>query len=513
MDRMAKPLLSVLILLGSSATAAAQPAAPAAPPVPPAAAAPAPAGPPAAVPEPAPAAPPAAAVEVRPAATAPAAPGTLPAPTGAETQVIGAGTTSPVVVEPPAQTEPASITEVGVQRLPASAYPEWELRGLKHSSLWLTFHGMQWPYMPSATGDKRFVIGVSGWGWIDTSYQKFAPWGENPNIELDRIKYWKQQARMLLRLTPTYAINRDSFIQGQVELVGTGDQTISRSDVGGADTDDLWIRAGQWRKWDVQVGRFEGWEVFHLGMGLDFNTFERRGAVGPGESANNIQFYGLTDNQFRPPGAAGNAAVHVYPLRFLRFELLGMAGSFGTNPGWGTRPVGILDFGWVKLKLGTEYQRLTATQASDQTEITSKGVGGALQFVFAPHVEFGINAAQGTVWNIDRIGVLNAQGSITRSSLGAFANVSNGHPRHTLLFGVGSLITWTEDQNGITPNPIDRYWLYQGFLAAQYVVHNALYIKLVGGYSRGHWSLAGNDPRVEFDNEMYSLRLRFSFYF
>jgi hypothetical protein len=437
----------------------------------------------------------------------------IPATPAPQTQAPGSHPEPASFPGAPAEVvEPPSTIEVGVQRLPASAYPEFPIRGLKHSSLWLTFHGMQWPYLPTFRPGERFVIGVSGWGWIDTSYQKFAPWGDNPNIEVDRIKYWKQQARMLLRVTPTYALSREAFIQGQVELVGTGDQTINRSDVGGADTDDLWLRVGKWNRWDLQVGRFEGWEVFHLGMGLDFNTFERKGAVGPGESSNNIQFYGLTDNQFRPPGAAGNFAWHYYPLRTLRFEMLGMAGSF-SGPAYAARPVGILDLGWLKFKLGTEYQHVGANQVSDQTEITSKGVGGALQFVFAPHVEFGLNAAQGTVMSINRIGIINPEGSITRTSLGGFANVSNGNPRHNLIFGVGSLITWTEDQNGITPNPIDRYWLYQGFLAAQYVIHGAFYIKLVGGYSRGHWAIAGNDPRVQFDNEMYSVRLRFSLYF
>ena len=215
----------------------------------------------------------------------------IPATPAPQTQALG-GHPEPASFPgaPAAVVEPASTIEVGVQRLPASAYPDDPIRGLKHSSLWLTFHGLQWPYMPSLRPGERFVIGLSGWGWIDTSYQKFSPWGDNPNIQQDRIKYWRQQARMLLRVTPTYALNRESFIQGQVELVGTGDQSIPRADVGGADTDDLWLRAGQWNKWDVQVGRFEGWEVFHLGMGLDFNTFERKGAVGPGES-DTSQYY------------------------------------------------------------------------------------------------------------------------------------------------------------------------------------------------------------------------------
>jgi len=42
---------------------------------------------------------------------------------------------------------------------------------------------------------------------------------------------------MLLRVTPTFAIDREHFIQGQVELVGTGDQTLTRTNIGGQDTD------------------------------------------------------------------------------------------------------------------------------------------------------------------------------------------------------------------------------------------------------------------------------------
>ena len=50
---------------------------------------------------------------------------------------------------------------------------------------------------------------------------------------------------MLARVSPTYSFGDDLFLQGQVELVGTGDQTTLRSDVGGADTDDLYLRFGQ----------------------------------------------------------------------------------------------------------------------------------------------------------------------------------------------------------------------------------------------------------------------------
>jgi hypothetical protein len=190
-----------------------------------------------------------------------------------------------------------------------------------------------------------------------------------------------------------------------------------------------------------------------------------------------------------------------------------MAGSL-SGPAYATRPVVILDLGWLKLKGGVEYQHIGGQQASDFTDVTSKGIGGAVQFVFAPHIEFGLNAAQGTVWSIDRNNKEDAKGSYTRTSFGGFLNVSNGDPWHPLIFGVGSLYTRNVDQNDILKNGVvDNYWLYQGFAAVQYVFHRQLWVKAVGGYSRGHWLTAGSFPPIQFNDEMYSVRLRFSYYF
>src|SRR6185503_5785612 len=99
--------------------------------------------------------------------------------------------------------DPNSVTEVGIQRLPGSAFPEPQTRGLKYGSLWLTFHGLQWPYLPAKAGRDRFVIGLSGWSFLDTAYVKFAPWGQNAQaINGDQVSYWTQEGRMLLRVTP-----------------------------------------------------------------------------------------------------------------------------------------------------------------------------------------------------------------------------------------------------------------------------------------------------------------------
>jgi hypothetical protein len=456
---------------------------------------------------PLPAAPPPAAppVEIVPVPVAPPAEPVAPSHEAADT-----GSSPAPAPEPAAAATP--VTEVGFQRLPDSAYPEPQTRGLKYGSLWLTFHGLQWPYLPAKAGRDRFVVGLSGWGWLDTSYATYHPWGADAvAVGADKINYWKQQGRMLLRVTPTYSFD-NWFVQGQVELVGTEDQTIQRSDVGGADTDDLWLRVGQWNSWDFMIGRFEGWEVFHLGMGLDQNTFERSGAVLTSEYGQ-IQFYGLTDNQFRPSGAAGNAAIHYYPLPYLRFEGLTSVGSSNGGPMIATRPVGILDLGWLKLKGGVEWQRVTSQQTTSEAETTSKGVGGAVQFVFEPHIEFGLNAAQGTVVAVDMTGNADPKNSYTRTSFGGFANLSNGSAKHPLMFGLGGLYTHKVDQNNKQNlNLVDDYWLWQSFVAVQYVMFNQLYIKLVGSYSRAHF-LEAKQTAVTYDNEVYSARLRFAFYF
>jgi hypothetical protein len=431
-----------------------------------------------------------------------------PAPAREATAVAGS---IPPPPEPAVEAPP--VTEIGVQRLPGSAYPQPQVRGLKYGSLWLTFHGLQWPYLPAKSGRDRFVIGLSGWGWLDTAYVKFAPWGQNAqSVRSDQQAYATQQGRMLLRVTPTYSF-ADWFVQGQVELAGTENQGVGREfNSGAADTDDLWLRLGQWNKWDFQVGRFEGWEVFHLGMGLDQLTFERQGAIGPGDPG--IGYYGLTDNEFRFGTAAGSMALHYYPLQFLRFEGLVTMGSGASGPLIGTRPVAILDFGWLKLKGGAEWQRQTDQVPSRLDKVTKRGLGGAIQFVFDPHVEFGLNIAQGTQVSVDQSGFDQPAADFTRTSIGGFANVSNGSDRHPLLLGVGGMYTSYVDQNDIAgPGLVDKYWLWQSFVAAQYVVFQQLYIKLVGSYSRGHFLLATTNPPVTWDDESYSVRLRFAFYY
>src|SRR5690606_32506951 len=44
------------------------------------------------------------------------------------------------------------VTAIGLEHLPGSAFPATYTRGIKYGSLWKTFHGQQWPYMPEMGG-------------------------------------------------------------------------------------------------------------------------------------------------------------------------------------------------------------------------------------------------------------------------------------------------------------------------------------------------------------------------
>ncbi|HMI86066.1 MAG TPA: hypothetical protein VK550_18345, partial [Polyangiaceae bacterium] len=244
---------------------------------------------------------------------------------------------------PPLAPEPPGSASLGpIERLPVSAYPEPRTRGLRGGSLWMTFHGLQWPYY------RQTGIGLSGYAWIDTGYEKI----DRGHPTQQGITYWLQQGRFLFRVTPTYT-QGNYFVQGQAEFVANKEQSTPASVT---DADDVWIRAGRWNTWDVQLGRYEAWEIYHFGMGLDLNTLERRGAFDELRGAPEI--YGVTYAFYRPPGV-GQAALHLYPTDFLRFELGTQIGNeFGSNA-FAARPVGIFDIGWLKLKGGVEYKRLT----------------------------------------------------------------------------------------------------------------------------------------------------------
>jgi hypothetical protein len=358
------------------------------------------------------------------------------------------------------------------------------------------------------------------------------------------------------------------FVQGQAELVGNLCQATNSGGPGATantvcmsagtfSTDDLWIRVGQWNLWDLKVGRFEGWEIYHLGMGMDQYSLERMGAgmfgindTGTDPNPNQTgatqleapSFYGVNYLHDRPTDglAVGNIALHLYLTEYLRVELLAKLGTDNYrnddratgNPAatyLGGRPTAILDVGWLKLKVGAEYQTRTpitqdpagAGAFKDPVQQTiQKGIGGSLQFVIDPLIEFGLNAAVGRQDYTNSSG--NTPGmpgypgdlaySYTTKSVGGFANL-----RLADLWLAGFGLNWTEQTDDyfaslnqtppVTTGAANYTTHLQGFAALQYLLGGQLFIKAVFGYAKAYFQ--PSDPNAAtWNTAMYSGRIR-----
>jgi hypothetical protein len=434
----------------------------------------------------------------------------------------------PTPAAAPTATAPAAAPsgEAFIEHMGPETYPG-RLRGIYGGSLWLEpdFQGLQWPQ------NTRTGLGVSGQFWVDSGWETIHRGSE----VLPNTTMWLQQGRGVMRLTPAY-VSGTFFAQAQVELVGNlcqATNTICLTS-GTFSTDDLFVRVGTWNVWDLKVGRFEGWEVYHLGMGLDQYTIERLGAGMFGVDPMTTPkleaptFYGVTYLHDRPADglAVGDAALHLYPTDFLRFELLAKLGAdtyrgdnaTGDTPWtyYGGRPTVIFDLGWFKLRLGGEYQKRVATTQTIEpgtpphkkdavAERVQKGVGGSFQFVIDPIIEFGVNGAVGRQDDTDGFGRPVPENTFTTKSLGGFANV---RVTERSLFGAGvNWTTLTDDYlaSGSTGNDFTSQ--LQIFGAFQYRVLGQLYVKAVGNYARAGF-LPSDLTVTEWHNYMYSGRIR-----
>jgi hypothetical protein len=386
------------------------------------------------------------------------------------------------------------------EQLSGSAYPAGRNRGLYGGSLWFSpFHGLQWPYIP------RTGIGFSGYVWLDNSYERL----DRGDIGASSFKRYLQQGRFLFRVTPTYSDGR-WFVQGQGELVLNKEQVTPLNN---PDTDDVWIRTGHWKSWDLQVGRFEAWEVYHLGMGLDLNTLERQGAFDLANPTPDL--YGVTFAFYRNRNA-GNVALHLYPTDYLRFELLAQVGNDGSNT-LGGRPAAIFDLGWFKLRGAAEYLKRTPETIGQREVFTFKGAGGSAQFILDPYVEFGANFAAASVVHTDNGGALDGSGSYTSASYGGFANVAlpviDG-----LMLGVGfNRVDKKDKRNETDSAPGGRAGSFnhlQLFAAVQYLIGRQLFVKAVVGYADAYYNPDPTFyPNPAYNDKMTSLRVRLTYLF
>jgi hypothetical protein len=432
---------------------------------------------------------------------------------------------TPAAAEPTGQAPAPEASASAIEHMGPETFPG-RLRGIEGGSLWLEpdFQGLQWPQ------NTRSGLGVSGTFWVDSGYEKITrgtPQQPNSSLLL-------QQGRGVLRLTPAYVSGR-FFGQAQAELVGNLCQAVTTIclTTGTFSTDDLWIRFGMWNAWDFKFGRFEGWEVYHLGMGMEQYTLERLGAgmfgVDPFTTPKleAPTFYGVNFIQYRPSDgqAVGHLAFHAYPTEFLRFELLAKLGTdnyrsdnaTGDTPWnyYGGRPAVIFDIGWFKLRIAGEYQKRTATtqtldpgagQKKDPVPARmQKGVGGSVQFVLAPILEFGVNAALGKQDETDAFARPVLENSFTNKSVGGFANF---RVTTNSLIGLGANWTAQTDQFLAPASTANNFTSQlQGFGAFQYRPVGHLYIKVVLAGAQADF-LPSDLMVTQWHNRMISGRIR-----
>ena len=129
-----------------------------------------------------------------------------------------------------------------VERLPSSAYPEPVTRGLYGSSLWLDMQGHQWPYYP------RIGVGISGYGWVDTMYKRTRI-GDPGQCDRTEQPAGRGASRCASRRrSPTGTGSSRRRRRRSPTSISSSPQPRV------VDTDDLWVRTGIWKKWDITVG-------------------------------------------------------------------------------------------------------------------------------------------------------------------------------------------------------------------------------------------------------------------
>jgi hypothetical protein len=385
----------------------------------------------------------------------------------------------------------AAVSLIGLESLPGSAYPSAYVRGIKYGSLWRTFHGQQWPYMPQINDAPALRLGISGYLWSDLSNARISPDVSLSQGGINKTNRWVSQTRGIVRITPTYNAGDDWFVQGNAEVVIQGD--MSRDIVTGvlANTDDVWVRVGKWNLFDVQVGRYQAWEIAnHFGMGLDWATLERQGAwVTTGNVAKPTDGYGLNYFWDRQNFSLGTYAAHLYPTKYLRAELLGHVGQ-GQTPNvvnayqMDVRPSAIFDIGILKVKAGWEYGKWEPQDpdTGNKGRDTKNGFGVAAQVVLDPYVDFGGSFARGFQDVSDEFGSPNLAASNTVQTFGGFLNVSPAH--EPLVVGFGAF--WNHWENlrvdkavGPHQGKVDTNDQLSMFGAVQYTLWDHLYMKFV----------------------------------
>jgi len=351
---------------------------------------------------------------------------------------------------------------------------------------------------------------VSGYVWVDTGYESL----KRGNTVDANQKTVLSEGRGLLRFTPTYS-------SGKLLRPGTGGagREPKSSRCRSSPRSSTWTTSGfvqgRWKSWDVQLGRFEAFEVYHFGMGLDINTLERNGATGDQDAVSTRRVRARRERQYRvPPERRPNLAIHAYPTDFLRVEMLGQLGldQAATFDTVGARPAVVFGCRLAEDQGGGATCESSSRRARRPRRAYSSEAAPAPfsswptpTWKAASTSPYGLvdyyAATNSTDPNASR-GDFDTARSVKDLDTGGFANVRvidglSRRRRRQLRPGDGSA-------SRVVHPPADVRARSSNLLLKQ------LYIKVVGAYAKGHLA-PGNT--AAWNNTMTSARLRLTFLF
>ena len=281
--------------------------------------------------------------------------------------------------------------------------------------------------------------------------------------------------------------------------------------------DDVYAQIGKKGVWDVMAGRFLTWRVFRKGLGFDLYTLEDTGARTKPNFADQSGWYShmyevntifMRDSFGSTPVPAGRVALHYYPSSWSGIELVGSYGRLqsGGNVAGGRIAAGIQQKYFNALG-GAEYEHWAPPQqiggpdpatgsfiACDKCGVANAyGAGGSAALTLNP-VEFVLDAAYRKFdsWNGQVTSVLT---SSKTTSFGGYLQLDAGGLFRTEFLDNDKLF--------------QRHWQAAGYIAYPLGFNNAV-VKLVLSKATGYQTHR-DDPVL--DSDMYSLRLRFAFYY
>lgn len=335
--------------------------------------------------------------------------------------------------------------------------------------------------------DLAHPLRFGGYFWVDTGYmnRNNAQAGQYDQVAL------YMQGRFVLGATYAYE-KKDWFGLARVELMGLVNE-LAKSQYE-AHALDVYVKAGHTRWFDVQVGRFLAWEVYHRGQGIELFTAEEAGAFG----APTLYWLDLTRGY---KNEAGQLAVHFFPDELVKLEVAGVYGQENNQNNLGVRPV--VDFQWKGLQAiaGYEYLLQYPQTEADKVHVTSQGFAAKLQYQ-VKWLTVGADVAHLWVDAVDIQGLVDSDRSLQKWSFGGFADIDFW--KNSIGFGYHRTNRDNLQGEHDTHN--------QAFVS--YLIRlplDGLSVKAVYGFALAN--LSDIDAHGTWTNTMHSIRVRITWEF